>query len=455
MKDRFGCDCANHAGTLFCRRPHIGRRMFFRHVASAVGGYMLLPSRPAESIASAAPALKGTARNCILILMSGGPSHVDTFDLKEGPWTPAAFQPTSYGDVRWPRGLMPNLAEKLGSVAIVRSMKAWALVHVLARTWVQIGRNPAAANARFAPHIGSVVSLELGPMQTNPILPVFVSLNANNGPGPGFLVSENSPFYMSPGGGGLANTQHRDGASRFDRRFAMVSRMDAGLMQSGELGPAVDETFPYNVAARRLMYNNDVDRIFTFDQSEKNRYGNTGFGNACIAARNMLRVPSGVRFIQITHGDWDQHENIYAPNSGHFSMSKAFDSALAPLLTDLAGDGLLDETMVVALGEFGRVPGAINSGQGRDHYAQQSALLAGGGVGGGRIIGSTDKNGVGTLDPGWSRSRDIRPEDIEATIYSALGIDYTKRLQDPSGRGFEYVPFSDRDQYGPVNELWA
>jgi len=202
------------------------------------------------------------------------------------------------------------------------------------------------------------------------------------------------------------------------------------------------------------MYNGDVDRIFTFDQNEKNRYGNTGFGNACIAARNMLRVGSGVRFVQITQGDWDQHENIYTPNAGHLAISKTFDNAVSTLLSDLESDGSLGETLVVALGEFGRVPGPLNSGAGRDHYAQQSALLAGGGMARGRIIGSTDKNGAATLEPGWSRNRDVRPEDIEATIYSALGIDYTKRLEDPSGRGFEYVPFSDRDQYGPVTELW-
>src|SRR5690242_3752300 len=130
MKDRFGCDFSATPGTNFWRRPHMGRRMFFRHMTTAVGGYFLLPSRPAGNIARAAVTTKGTARNCIFILMQGGPSHVDTFDLKEGPWTPAAFQPTSYGDIRWPRGLMPNLGDKLGSVAIVRSMKAWALVHV-------------------------------------------------------------------------------------------------------------------------------------------------------------------------------------------------------------------------------------------------------------------------------------------------------------------------------------
>ena len=439
----------------FWRRPHLGRRMFFQHLSSALGGYFLLPSRKLETVAQAGVLPKATARNCILILMSGGPSHVDTFDLKEGSWTPAAFDPTSYGGVRWPRGLMPKLAEKLGTVTLVRSMRAWALVHVLARTWVQIGRNPAATNARFAPHIGSVVSQEFSGQTLNPTLPVFVSLNATNGPGSGFLPTENSPFYLSPGGGGMANTTHKDGPARFDKRFGFLASMDDDLKRSQELGSAVDETFSYNNAARRLMYNNDVDRIFTFDQNEKNRYGNTGFGNSCIAARNMLRVPSGVRFIQITQGDWDQHDNIYAPNGGHFSLAKTFDSALGTLLTDLESDGLLDQTLVVAVGEFGRVPGPLGSSAGRDHFAQQAALVAGGGMARGRVIGSTDKLGYETLDPGWSRARDIRPEDLEATIYSALGINYTKRLDDPTGRGFEYVPFSDRDQYGPVTELWA
>ena len=442
-------------GKQFWRRPHLGRRMFFRHLSSSLGGYFLLPSRKFETVAQAGVLPKSTARNCILILMSGGPSHVDTFDLKEGPWTPVAFDPTSYGDVRWPRGLMPNLANKLGKVTLVRSMRAWALVHVLARTWVQIGRNPAATNARLAPHIGSVVSQEFSGQTANPTLPVFVSLNATNGPGPGFLPVQNSPFYLSPGGGGMANTTHRDGSARFDKRYGFLASMDEDLKRTQELGSAVDETFSYNNAARRLMYNSDVDRIFTFDQNEKNRYGNTNFGNSCIAARNMLRVPSGVRFIQITQGDWDQHDNIYAPNSGHFSVAKTFDSAMATLLTDLESDGLLDQTLVVAVGEFGRVPGPLGSSAGRDHYAQQAAMVAGGGMARGRVIGSTDKVGNGTLDPGWSRARDIRPEDLEATIYSALGIDYTKRIDDPTGRGFEYVPFADRDQYGPVNELWA
>jgi uncharacterized protein (DUF1501 family) len=122
----------------------------------------------------------------------------------------------------------------------------------------------------------------------------------------------------------------------------------------------------------------------------------------------------------------------------------------------LRDDGLLDETLIVAMGEFGRTVGAPNSNGGRDHFLQQSALFAGACVRGGVSLGATDSIGSMTTDPGWSRDRDVRPEDIEATIYSALGIDWTTvRRDDPFGRGFEYVPFAGQDLYGPVNELWG
>ena len=454
-KDRFGIDWSKKTlGTRFWKRPHIGRRMFFRHMASAVGGYFLLPTRPAETIARANPSTKGTAKNCIFILMSGGPSHVDTFDLKEGAWTPAGFAPTSYGSIRWPKGLMPNLANQLDSISLVRSVKPWALVHVLARTWVMIGRNPASSNARFAPHIGSVVSQEFTALDPNAVLPVFASLNTATGPTSGFLPTQNNPFYIFPGGGGLANTTHSAGTARFDRRFGLATNLDAEIRDNDPLGDSVNDKFTYNAAARKLMYNSTVDSIFTFDQAEKNRYGNTSFGNACIAARRMLKANAGTRFIQITQGDWDHHENIYQANSGHYAAAKTFDNGLATLIADLRADGTLDQTLIVCIGEFGRVPGALNGTAGRDHYQQQAVLMAGGGIKGRNTIGTTDSIGKATLDPGWSAGRDIRAEDIEATIYSALGIDYTKNLADPSGRGFRYVPFTDVE-YLPINELWG
>ena len=118
---------------------------------------------------------------------------------------------------------------------------------------------------------------------------------------------------------------------------------------------------------------------------------------------------------------------------------------------------MLDETLVVVSGEFGRTVGPVtNDRAGRDHYLQMFYLFAGGGVQGGNVIGATDPTGAFTTDPGWSRQRSIRPEDIEATIYSALGIDWTTiRNDDPLGRGFEYVPEAAEDIYGPVDELWG
>ncbi|MGH9661049.1 MAG: DUF1501 domain-containing protein, partial [Bryobacteraceae bacterium] len=388
MKDRFGF--VETTGTQFWRRPHLGRRMFFRHVASAVGGYFLMPSRPLEVVARAAVAPKNTAKNCIFVMMEGGPSHVDTFDLKEGSWTPQNFNATSYGDLRWPQGLMPALAEQLESITLVRSMKAWAAVHGLAQAWVQIGRNPAASTSKIAPHIGSVVALELGKQESGKPLPPFVALNTRFGVGAGYLPAQNNPFYVSPNGNAITNTRHGSGVDRFERRYGLLMSMDDDLRLSGELGAAPAEMFAYNAAARRLIYNSAVEEIFIFDQNERNRYGATAFGNGCIAARNLLRARAGVRFIQISQGNWDHHANIYtsaANTSNHTLLAQQFDKALGTLIADLKADGLLDETLVVAFGEFGRVPGTLNPGRGRDHYLNQAALVAGGGVLGGRAIG--------------------------------------------------------------------
>jgi len=153
------------------------------------------------------------------------------------------------------------------------------------------------------------------------------------------------------------------------------------------------------------------------------------------------------------------HQNIYGqtnPNGNNlYTLGKTFDLGASALLSDLKSSGLLDETLVVMVGEFGRTVGPLSAAGGRDHYPQQSIVFAGAGVKGGRAIGSTTDDGSMTADPGWSRGRDVKPEDVEATIYSAMGINWTTvRYDDPFGRGFEYVPFSDQDVYGPIDELW-
>jgi uncharacterized protein (DUF1501 family) len=203
------------------------------------------------------------------------------------------------------------------------------------------------------------------------------------------------------------------------------------------------------------MYNKSVTQVFNFDQTTRNSYGNSGFGNACITARNLLRANLGTRFVQISFGSWDHHVNIYAPNATLQLMARQFDAGLGQLIADLKQDGTLDQTLIVAMGEFGRTVGPLNQNNGRDHLSQQTALFAGAGVRGLRAIGSTDSTGAIIGDPGWSQQREVKPEDIEATIYSALGIDWTTvRHDDPLNRGFEYVPTNESYAFAPINELW-
>jgi uncharacterized protein (DUF1501 family) len=174
-------------------------------------------------------------------------------------------------------------------------------------------------------------------------------------------------------------------------------------------------------------------------------------------AKQVLAANQGTRYVQISFGSWDMHQNIYSAGANSLAaMGKQLDDGVSALLGDLKASGQLDNTLVVMMGEFGRTVGRITPAGGRDHYPQQSVIFAGAGVRGGRTIGSTDATGANSADYGWSRGRDIKPEDIEATIYSAMGINWTTvRFDDPFGRGFEYVPFSDQDVYGPINELWS
>lgn len=452
-KDYFGQDWSKAPKTRFWRGRHLSRRAFFRSASAAVGGYFLLPSALSERALAAAPTLN-TAKNCIFILLAGAPSHVDTFDLKVGAWTPAYFNPTRYDGVLFPQGLMPKIAEQMDSIAMVRSVRAWATAHDVAQSWSQLVRNPANALSKLAPHIGSVVSYELG--DKTQILPPFFSMNVGTGLGQGYLPPYNAPTYITPGGGGLAGSTHPDGEAVFNRRYTLALDLDSDLRANAPYGDTTDEMVTFNEAARKLMYNPQVSSIFTFDATQRTAYGNTAFGNACITARNLLRAKMGTRFVQITLGGWDNHINIYQANANLQSATRTLDNGLGPLMADLKQDGLLNDTLIVVMGEFGRTVGALNVQAGRDHHPQQTVMMGGGGIRGKRAIGITDENGNAVVEPGWSLNREIRAEDIGATIYSALGIDWTQIKRDyPLGRGFEYIPGASTGDYAPIRELWG
>jgi hypothetical protein len=452
--------------------PMLGRRHFFKIAGAGVAGYFLTPVLSDNTLANitrdSSARIIGTARNCIFIHLQGAPSHVDTFDFRAGPWTPADFAPEEINGILFPKGLMPNMANHLDKIAIVRSVRAPALVHSLQQVWTQISRNPTSQLGKIAPNIGSVVSLEFeSQRQPHQKLPGFISLNGGNTVGSGYFNARYTAFVATAAAAGLSGLTHPDGQTNFERRYQMLTDLDGGLRANSPLGEAVVDMDGFYQQSRAMMYNAEVDSVFKFTQEEQARYGNSGFGNSCIVARNLVKANLGTRYIQLNLGGWDNHTNIYVRPGGIYGPSIQFDNGLSNLLTDLSsmpgttGGTLLDDTLIVAMGEFGRTVRTgsqvgLNQGQGRDHHFQHFAVFFGGGVASGRIIGSTTDDGGIVSDPGWSQNRPVANEDIAATIYSALGIDYTTtRRDDPFGRGFEYVPFASQGAWYPIVELFS
>ncbi|WP_321473811.1 DUF1501 domain-containing protein [uncultured Paludibaculum sp.] len=460
-----------HAHRPVAAKPHLSRRMFFQ----LAGSGLLCSYLPDRALAQSAPRITtnyevtpiNRAKNVIFILLTGAPSHTDTFDFKQSVDSPLdLLKPDTVNGIAWPFGILPNLGQATKEFTIVRSVRAWALVHSLAQTWSQIGRSPAGVLGDVAPNIGSVVALEkAGERGADQVFPTFLALNSDSGVGSGYFSSSYAPFRVTPAAAGIRNTSNPsdpNGTGRFAERWALLRNLDGSLRRDGALGKGPSDMDAFYESAKGMMYNPAVNEAFSFTAEKSARYGSTGFGNACLVASQVLAANQGTRFVQISYGSWDHHVGIYTPmenDQGRAKlpgMAKTLDDGLSALLADLKASGALDETLIVMTGEFGRTVGALTSSAGRDHHVQQFAFFAGAGVVGGRVIGATDATGAAVVESGWSRQREIRPEDIEATIYSAMGINWTTvRYDDPFGRGFYYVPDSDSDVYGPINELWA
>jgi hypothetical protein len=445
----------------FFNRPHWTRRRFFELLGAGVTGSFLAERYvKAADVTSSGAATRNTAQNVIFILLAGAPSHTDTFDFKmvQGV-TPASFAPQTINGVLWPTGLLPKLGQAFADskFSIVRSMQSHALVHSLAQTWTQIGRNPAAALGNIAPNIGSIVAIEKDKQRTpGQIFPAFLALNSGGGVGAGYLPAAYAPFKVNPTAGGIANTTNPDGQAIFNNRWKLMHSLDDSLRLNSPNGDRFEDYNDFYQAASGMMYNPVVNQAFGYTTADSVRFGNTGLGNACLVASQVLKANQGTRFIQITSNDgWDMHSNIYAANSLP-AKGKILDNAVSQLIDDLDANGLLARTLIVMAGEFGRTVGPLSGAGGRDHWPQQFAFFAGGGIKGGTIVGATNATGSATADYGWSADRLVYPEDIEATIYSAMGIDWTSvRHDDPLGRGFEYVPATGPFQFRPVQELWA
>jgi uncharacterized protein (DUF1501 family) len=360
----------------------LDRRDFLRLGAAA--GVSLLGA----SVATARPA---TAKQCIVLFLTGGPSHLETFDPKptapvdvRGPFRPIA---TSVPGIQIGEHL-PRLASLAHRYALIRSLHHDAApIHETGQQLLQTGR--LSTDAIEHPHFGAVLSAIVGPKQ--PGVPPFVLL-----PGP-------------LGNTGV-NVSHGQGASFLGDAHAPALRDDVRLRAAVQLAGESETT--------------------------RDRYGRTPFGDHCLQARRL--VEAGVRCVTVNMFDsvfdrvtWDCHaaRGFLSSSLDDYrrTLCPTLDLACAALLQDLADRGLLDETLVVVMGEFGRTP-HMNSSGGRDHWpGVWSILLAGGGVRGGQVIGASDRLGA---EPA---QRTVSPADVVASIYQAMGIDPAARLVLPTG----------------------
>lgn len=457
--------------------PRLTRRELLRVAGiSLMGGY-LNGFRPFDVRAQEKVQPLGTARQVLFINIDGGMSQVDTLDAKEGAWTPPYFDIRKFpNDLKLPVGLMKNLPGVLDKITVVRSMAAWDVVHGRAQYYIQTGHPLNLALAKEVPAIGAVVCHELAEgRKPTDSLPAYIAMNsAGNQAGlinQGFLSAEFGPMSLAVGDAPPSLAPQKGMEETMQRRWARLQQLDGSLRGgSASLDRSYADYHEYYRGAWAIMNDPRVPEVMTISDEDKKRYGNSAIGNSLILARNLFRADAGTRFIMASHGGWDHHGNIYKEGTrNHPVLIRELDVAFANLIKDLdgipskhsAGKTLLDETLVVAMSEFGRTPGNLSETRhGREHYMQvHSGMFAGGGVKRGQVIGKTDDLGGKIVDYGWSGKRAIYMEDIACTIYSALGIDWTKTIENtPSGRSFHYVePASGTKYVGfkPVPELFG
>jgi len=442
--------CGGHAA--------VTRRHFL--FGAATGGLLRVRADAETATSRTAARPRGSARACIFINLNGGPSHLDTFDPKDGPWNPADIDLAQHpGGLILSQKLFPKLSTMTGDMLALRSCSVWEAAHERAQFYIQTVHSQNPALAAEIPHIGAVVAYEKG---SNGLLPPFLSFNQSSLQGATFLGGPNMPMMPPATRTGLTTLSHNffgaGSQQRFEDRFRLLQDLDEPLRQN-PYNEVMAAYAGYYSRAKSMMYQDSVDAVFKFSVDDENRYGANSTGRSLLVARNAVQARNGVVFINVTQGGWDTHVGQFdrSQSANNYALSNDLDRAVGSLVEDLKASGDLSQTLIVMMGEFGRTPGVLNSRAGRDHYRPvMSVAMLGGGVRGGRVIGSSDSTGAAITDPGWSGNRAIYPEDVAATIYSALGIDWTKTIDDtPSSRRFYYINGAGDDGFRPVEEVFA
>jgi len=414
---------------------------------------------------------RGSAKNFVFFEISGAISHLDTFDFKDNPGTPKDFQVRKIDTgIYFPVNMFPRMEKVMNRIAIQRSLLSHEVVHLRGQYYVQAGRQLNVAFAREIPSVGSVVASEFESRRRNSdTFPSYVSFNLETNLvgalSTGFLPPRFSVFDLNAQQALSGMSLDQKAVELIEERWRVLRGLREARGSMSSYGRDVEAFEDFSETAKRLLTDSRWPTAFKITDEDRKRYGNTGTGIACALARNVLAQDAGTRYIHICQHGWDHHKAIWDKSnpSNHYKLIEEFDPAAASLIEDLAttpsktapGKMLLDETLVVLMSEFGRTPGPLNHMAGRDHHQFVfPAMFAGAGVKGGTILGASDMDGAQCVDTGWKHKQQPRIENVYATIYSALGIDWARDIHNlPSGRTYTYVDPLGANGFIPTDEL--
>src|SRR3990172_7377011 len=397
----------------------MSRRHFMRHLAGASA--LAFPAFAlTRTLRAHAPALSRANKSAILIWLNGGPPTIDMWDLKPGAPTAGPLKPiATTGDFQICEKL-PKLAEQMKHLSIVRSMSTREADHERGRYYMHTGYVPNPSVDY--PSYGAVVAHELEDTVPQLEIPPFVSIGGPS-EGPGFLGMAYAPFQVD------ANGQIRDAQmsvpwERMADRLKLLEAMETRFIKERR-GNAAEEHAKVLAKTRDLLTSDQMTafNVRSEAQAMQERYGNSDFGRGCLMARRLVEV--GVPFVEVNSGGWDLHQGCFTSLQ---TKLPELDKAFSALVDDLQQRGLLESTVVLCMGEFGRTP-RINGNAGRDHFARAwSVVLGGAAIQGGRAIGKTNADGTGVETDPYSS------EDLMATVCHALGISLQTTYTAKNGR---------------------
>jgi hypothetical protein len=392
-------------------------------------------------LATRAAAQKMKTKSCILLWMDGGPSHKDTFDMKPGTKNAGTFKPidTNVPGIQISEHF-PQFAKLMNHAAVLRGMSTGEGAHGRAKYNMHTGYREGQGGVVY-PSIGSIVAKELG----NPEFPLpnFVSVG-NRSYGAGFLGTRYHPLTVADASRGVENLRPMVSGSAFDGRVGLLEEMESAFQRDykADAGAAHRTTLQRAVT---LMKSKEA-KAFDLSQepsSARKAYGEGRFGQGCVLARRLIET--GVSFVEVSLGGWDTHQDNWDRVK---NLSGQVDPAMSALVRDLKERGLLDSTLVIWMGEFGRTPHINTRGAkpGRDHYPRAwTSLMMGGGIKGGQVIGKTDKEGASVVE------RRISAIDFLATVCNILGVNHAKQNTTPNNRPVRIVDKGSN----PIKELYS